>query len=87
MIRGCYNIKIASQQDIPLKKSKKTWISYPYFIFFLIQEREVRAHSGIKMGALDEDISGRVKNLEEKFRGGPAPGMKPKDLYRAIGKW
>lgn len=47
----------------------------------------MRAHSGIKMGALDEDISGRVKNLEEKFRGGPAPGMKPKDLYRAIGKW
>ncbi|KAI5701118.1 hypothetical protein M8J75_006235 [Diaphorina citri] len=49
-------------------------------------EREVRAHSGIKTGGLDEDISGRVRNLEEKFRGGVSPGRKPKDLYRAIGK-
>uniref|UniRef100_A0A8D8W3X7 F-actin monooxygenase n=1 Tax=Cacopsylla melanoneura TaxID=428564 RepID=A0A8D8W3X7_9HEMI len=49
-------------------------------------EREVRAHMGIKTGGLEEDISGRVRNLEEKFRAAPAPGMKPKDLYRAIGK-
>lgn len=48
-------------------------------------EREVRAHQ-IKTGGLEEDISGRVKNLEEKFRGGTSPSMKPKDLYRAIGK-
>jgi hypothetical protein len=47
----------------------------------------VRAHSGIKTGGLDEDISGRVRNLEEKFRGGVSPGRKPKDLYRAIGEF
>ncbi|KAK0177651.1 hypothetical protein PV328_001685 [Microctonus aethiopoides] len=35
---------------------------------------------------MDEDFSGRIKNIEDKLRGSAATEKKPRDLLRAIGK-
>jgi hypothetical protein len=37
-----------------------------------------------RRGAVDKDLSGRIKTLEEKLKG-TAIEKKPKDLRRAIG--
>lgn len=34
---------------------------------------------------MDEDFSGRIKNIEDKLRGSAATEKKPRDLLRAIG--
>ncbi|XP_063986315.1 F-actin-monooxygenase Mical isoform X3 [Diachasmimorpha longicaudata] len=37
-------------------------------------------------GNMDEDFSGRIKNMEDKLRGATPTDKKPRDLLRAIGK-
>ncbi|XP_015127191.1 F-actin-monooxygenase Mical isoform X4 [Diachasma alloeum] len=37
-------------------------------------------------GGMDEDFSGRIKNMEDKLRGATPTEKKPRDLLRAIGK-
>lgn len=37
-------------------------------------------------GGMDDDFSGRIKNIEDKLRGTAATEKKPRDLLRAIGE-
>ncbi|KAJ9597109.1 hypothetical protein L9F63_027000, partial [Diploptera punctata] len=50
-----------------------------------ISDQEARLLNEAKKGAIDENFSGRIKNLEEKLKG-TITDKKPKDLRRAIGK-
>ncbi|XP_023314724.1 F-actin-monooxygenase Mical isoform X3 [Trichogramma pretiosum] len=52
----------------------------------LYPDREAKLHAGHHRGSVDEDFSGRIKNIEEKLKGTVATDKKPKDLLRAIGK-
>ncbi|XP_046997628.1 F-actin-monooxygenase Mical isoform X1 [Schistocerca americana] len=49
-------------------------------------DRDARFLNDIKRGGAGEDMSGRIKTLEEKLRGTTHTEKKPKDLLRAIGK-
>ncbi|PSN38132.1 hypothetical protein C0J52_08223, partial [Blattella germanica] len=48
-------------------------------------DQEARMMAETKRGAIDENFSGRIKNIEEKLKGNISD-KKPKDLRRAIGK-
>ncbi|XP_063236489.1 F-actin-monooxygenase Mical isoform X2 [Bacillus rossius redtenbacheri] len=55
----------------------------------LYPDREARLRAEIaeiRKGGVDEDLSGRIRILEEKLKGTPVTEKKPRDLYRAIGK-
>jgi flagellar biosynthesis/type III secretory pathway protein FliH len=51
---------------------------------FKQQDHETRVLIEARKGAVDKDLSGRIKTLEEKLKG-TAVDKKPKDLRRAIG--
>lgn len=36
-------------------------------------------------GGMDDDFSGRIKDIEDKLRGTTSSEKKPRDLLRAIG--
>ncbi|XP_023714226.1 protein-methionine sulfoxide oxidase mical3a isoform X4 [Cryptotermes secundus] len=50
-----------------------------------VTDHEARILIEARKGAVDKDLSGRIKTLEEKLKG-TAVDKKPKDLRRAIGK-
>lgn len=54
---------------------------------FHLKDREARIQEEIRRGGMtEENLSDRVKIIEDKLRGrGPATDKKPKDLNRAIG--
>ena len=52
--------------------------------FFILKDHEARLLLEARKGAIDENFSGRIKNLEEKLKG-TITDKKPKDLRRAIG--
>lgn len=52
---------------------------------FALQDREPKMALQYK-GGMDEDFSGRIKNMEDKLRGATPTDKKPRDLLRAIGK-
>ncbi|XP_012287376.1 F-actin-monooxygenase Mical isoform X2 [Orussus abietinus] len=52
----------------------------------LYPDREPKVHAGHHRGNIDEEFSGRIKNIEDKLRGNTPAEKKPKDLLRAIGK-
>ncbi|KAG7211474.1 hypothetical protein KM043_010752 [Ampulex compressa] len=52
----------------------------------LYPDREPKIHVGHRRASIDEEFSGRIKNIEDKLRGSAPSEKKPKDLLRAIGK-
>ncbi|XP_043285873.1 F-actin-monooxygenase MICAL3 isoform X2 [Venturia canescens] len=52
----------------------------------LYPDREPKLHAGHLRGSVDDDFSGRIKDIEDKLRGTAATDKKPRDLLRAIGK-
>ncbi|XP_053994798.1 F-actin-monooxygenase Mical isoform X2 [Hylaeus volcanicus] len=49
-------------------------------------DREPKIHAGHRRNSIDEEFSGRIKNIEDKLKGSTPSEKKPKDLLRAIGK-
>ncbi|CAK9803584.1 [F-actin]-monooxygenase Mical [Anthophora plagiata] len=52
----------------------------------LYPDREPKIHAGHRRNSIDEEFSGRIKNIEDKLKGTTPTEKKPKDLMRAIGK-
>ncbi|XP_046822760.1 F-actin-monooxygenase Mical isoform X1 [Vespa crabro] len=49
-------------------------------------DRESKLHASHHRYGIDEEFSGRIKNIEHKLKGSGLPEKKPRDLLRAIGK-
>ncbi|KAK2583845.1 hypothetical protein KPH14_001128 [Odynerus spinipes] len=49
-------------------------------------DREPKLHASHHKYGIDEEFSGRIKNIEHKLKGSGLPEKKPRDLLRAIGK-
>ncbi|KAI4487459.1 hypothetical protein M0804_005608 [Polistes exclamans] len=49
-------------------------------------DRESKLHACHHRYGIDEEFSGRIKNIEHKLKGSGLPEKKPRDLLRAIGK-
>nr|XP_012143698.1 PREDICTED: protein-methionine sulfoxide oxidase mical3b isoform X8 [Megachile rotundata] len=49
-------------------------------------DREPKIHAGHRRNSIDEEFSGRIKNIEDKLKGSTPSEKKPRDLLRAIGK-
>ncbi|XP_076657796.1 molecule interacting with CasL isoform X4 [Halictus rubicundus] len=49
-------------------------------------DREPKMHAGHRRNSIDEEFSGRIKNIEDKLKGSAPSEKKPRDLLRAIGK-
>lgn len=54
-------------------------------ILHFSQDRESKLHAGHHRYGIDEEFSGRIKNIEHKLKGSGLPEKKPRDLLRAIG--
>ncbi|XP_076385758.1 molecule interacting with CasL isoform X4 [Megachile rotundata] len=52
----------------------------------LYPDREPKIHAGHRRNSIDEEFSGRIKNIEDKLKGSTPSEKKPRDLLRAIGK-
>ncbi|XP_076668643.1 molecule interacting with CasL isoform X3 [Andrena cerasifolii] len=52
----------------------------------LYPDREPKIHAGHRRNSIDEEFSGRIKNIEDKLKGSAPSEKKPRDLLRAIGK-
>nr|XP_033322979.1 F-actin-monooxygenase Mical isoform X2 [Megalopta genalis] len=52
----------------------------------LYPDREPKIHAGHRRNSIDEEFSGRIKNIEDKLKGSGPSEKKPRDLLRAIGK-
>ncbi|KZC12108.1 Protein-methionine sulfoxide oxidase Mical [Dufourea novaeangliae] len=52
----------------------------------LYPDREPKIHAGHRRNSIDEEFSGRIKNIEDKLKGATPSEKKPRDLLRAIGK-
>ncbi|XP_076297907.1 molecule interacting with CasL isoform X3 [Lasioglossum baleicum] len=52
----------------------------------LYPDREPKMHAGHRRNSIDEEFSGRIKNIEDKLKGSAPSERKPRDLLRAIGK-
>lgn len=52
---------------------------------FFSQDRDVKELQEKKKNPMEENFSGRVKDIETKLKEGSKPEKKPKDLLRAIG--